>query len=91
MFRHLLIDETQDTNTVQLDLIETLAREGSGNLTAVGDDAQSIYRFRGANYDNILKFPERNPGTSSRARDISPSRRSAATAARRIPPAKPNP
>ena len=64
MFRHLLIDEMQDTNSVQADLIETLAREGSGNLTAVGDDAQSIYRFRGANYDNILKFPERNPGTS---------------------------
>ena len=64
LFRHLLIDETQDTNTVQLDLIETLAREGSGNLTAVGDDAQSIYKFRGANYDNILKFPDRNPGTS---------------------------
>ena len=64
MFRHLLIDEMQDTNTVQADLIETLAREGSGNLTAVGDDAQSIYKFRGANYDNILKFPERNSGTS---------------------------
>ena len=64
MFRHLLIDEMQDTNTVQADLIETLAREGSGNLTAVGDDAQSIYKFRGANYDNILKFPERNPGTN---------------------------
>jgi ATP-dependent DNA helicase UvrD/PcrA len=63
MFRHLLIDETQDTNTVQASLIETLAHEGSGNLTAVGDDAQSIYRFRGANYDNILRFPERNPGT----------------------------
>jgi DNA helicase-2/ATP-dependent DNA helicase PcrA len=60
-FRHLLIDEMQDTNTVQADLIETLAREGSGNLTAVGDDAQSIYGFRGANYDNILKFAERNP------------------------------
>ena len=60
-FRHLLIDEMQDTNTVQAQLIETLAREGSGNLTAVGDDAQSIYGFRGANYDNILKFAERNP------------------------------
>ncbi len=60
-FRHLLIDEMQDTNAVQADLIETLAREGIGNLTAVGDDAQSIYGFRGANYDNILKFTERNP------------------------------
>jgi DNA helicase-2/ATP-dependent DNA helicase PcrA len=60
-FRHLLIDEMQDTNSVQAGLIETLAREGAGNLTAVGDDAQSIYGFRGANYDNILKFSERNP------------------------------
>jgi DNA helicase-2/ATP-dependent DNA helicase PcrA len=60
-FRHLLIDEMQDTNSVQAGLIETLAREGAGNLTAVGDDAQSIYGFRGANYDNILKFAERNP------------------------------
>ena len=37
-------------------------RPGPGNLTAVGDDAQSIYRFRGADYDNILRFPERHPG-----------------------------
>ncbi len=64
MFRHLLIDEMQDTNSVQAGLVETLARVGSGNLTAVGDDAQSIYKFRGANYDNILKFPERNPGSA---------------------------
>ncbi len=61
MFRHLLIDEMQDTNAVQVELVETLAHAGAGNLTAVGDDAQSIYRFRGANYDNILKFHERNP------------------------------
>ncbi len=60
-FRHLLIDEMQDTNTVQARLVETIARAGAGNLTAVGDDAQSIYGFRGANYDNILKFAERNP------------------------------
>ena len=60
-FRHVLIDEMQDTNTIQARLVETLAREGAGNLTAVGDDAQSIYGFRGANYDNILKFAERNP------------------------------
>jgi DNA helicase-2/ATP-dependent DNA helicase PcrA len=62
MFRHILIDEMQDTNTVQVELVETIARAGAGNLTAVGDDAQSIYRFRGANYDNILKFPDRHPG-----------------------------
>ena len=61
-FRHVLVDEMQDTNLVQIQLVETLAKEGHGNLTAVGDDAQSIYRFRGANYDNILKFPDRNPG-----------------------------
>lgn len=61
MFSQILVDEMQDTNLVQLELVETIARAGSGNLTAVGDDAQSIYRFRGANYDNILKFPERNP------------------------------
>ncbi len=62
MFRHLLIDEMQDTNTVQIALVEAIAEAGAGNLTAVGDDAQSIYRFRGANYDNILKFPDRHPG-----------------------------
>jgi DNA helicase-2/ATP-dependent DNA helicase PcrA len=62
MFRHVLIDEMQDTNTVQVALAEAIATAGEGNLTAVGDDAQSIYRFRGANYDNILKFPDRHPG-----------------------------
>jgi DNA helicase-2/ATP-dependent DNA helicase PcrA len=61
MFRHVLIDEMQDTNHVQVSLVEAIARAGAGNLTAVGDDAQSIYRFRGADYDNILKFPERHP------------------------------
>lgn len=61
-FRHILIDEMQDTNTIQVNLVESIARAGAGNLTAVGDDAQSIYRFRGANYDNILKFPERHVG-----------------------------
>ncbi len=60
-FDHLLVDEMQDTNTPQIALIEAIAAAGAGNLTAVGDDAQSIYRFRGANYDNILKFPDRHP------------------------------
>ncbi len=62
MFAHVLIDEMQDTNSMQVALVEAIARAGAGNLTAVGDDAQSIYRFRGANYDNILKFPDRHPG-----------------------------
>ena len=62
LFRQILVDEMQDTNAVQISLLESIARAGAGNLTAVGDDAQSIYRFRGADYDNILKFPERNAG-----------------------------
>ncbi len=61
MFRHILIDEMQDTNAVQIEIVEAIAAAGAGNLTAVGDDAQSIYRFRGADYDNILRFPERHP------------------------------
>jgi DNA helicase-2/ATP-dependent DNA helicase PcrA len=61
-FRHILIDEMQDTNAVQIEIVEAIAAAGAGNLTAVGDDAQSIYRFRGADYDNILRFPERHPG-----------------------------
>jgi DNA helicase II / ATP-dependent DNA helicase PcrA len=62
LFRHILIDEMQDTNAVQIEIVEAIAGSGAGNLTAVGDDAQSIYRFRGAQYDNILRFPERHPG-----------------------------
>jgi DNA helicase-2/ATP-dependent DNA helicase PcrA len=62
-FRYLLVDEYQDTNRVQAEIVELLAHAGHGNLTAVGDDCQAIYAFRGANYDNILRFPERNPGT----------------------------
>jgi DNA helicase-2/ATP-dependent DNA helicase PcrA len=60
LFRHILVDEMQDTNRVQVALVEAIAKAGAGNLTAVGDDAQSIYRFRGADYDNILKFTERH-------------------------------
>jgi DNA helicase-2/ATP-dependent DNA helicase PcrA len=62
-FRHVLVDEMQDTNRIQAQIVESIARAGAGNLTAVGDDAQSIYRFRGADYANILEFPERNPGS----------------------------
>ena len=62
-FRHILVDEYQDTNVVQAAIVERLAEHNGRNLMVVGDDAQSIYKFRGANYDNILNFPERNPGT----------------------------
>jgi len=62
-FRYLLVDEYQDTNMIQAQIIERIASHNGHNVMAVGDDAQSIYKFRGANYDNILKFPERNPGT----------------------------
>ena len=48
---------------MQAQIVERIAERNGRNLMVVGDDAQSIYQFRGANYDNILKFPERNPGT----------------------------
>jgi DNA helicase-2/ATP-dependent DNA helicase PcrA len=60
-FRYIMVDEYQDTNIVQKEIVEYLA-EGSGNLLVVGDDAQSIYSFRGANYENILRFPQKYPG-----------------------------
>ena len=61
-FRHILVDEYQDTNRLQSELIDLLAA-GHGNIMAVGDDAQSIYSWRGANFENILSFPEKRPGT----------------------------
>lgn len=63
-FAHILVDEYQDTNIVQAEIVEALAGgEEGGNLMVVGDDSQSIYAFRGAHYDNILRFPERNADT----------------------------
>ena len=61
-FRHVLVDEYQDTNTVQAGLVDMLA-EAHGNLFVVGDDFQSIYAWRGANYRNIMSFPKRYEGT----------------------------
>jgi DNA helicase-2/ATP-dependent DNA helicase PcrA len=59
-FQFILVDEYQDTNRLQSDLIDLLA-ERHHNITVVGDDAQSIYAWRGANFQNIFKFPKRYP------------------------------
>ena len=60
-YRYIMVDEFQDTNGVQADIVRLLAKR-NGNIMAVGDDAQSIYGFRGANHLNILDFPKRFPG-----------------------------
>jgi ATP-dependent DNA helicase UvrD/PcrA len=59
-FQFILVDEYQDTNKIQADLVDLLAHEHR-NLMVVGDDAQSIYSWRGANFQNILEFPKRYP------------------------------
>ena len=59
-FQFILVDEYQDTNRLQSDLIDLLA-ERHHNVMVVGDDAQSIYAWRGANFQNIFKFPKRYP------------------------------
>ena len=60
-FQHLLIDEYQDTNRAQYMLIKALAGKRQ-NIVAVGDEDQSIYRFRGADINNILNFERDFPG-----------------------------
>ncbi len=69
-FRFILVDEYQDTNELQADLIDMLAAPPPGddrpaNITVVGDDSQSIYSWRGADYHNILNFPKNYPGARS--------------------------
>ena len=60
-FQFILVDEYQDTNKLQSDIIDLLGARHH-NVMVVGDDAQSIYAWRGANFQNILKFPDRYPG-----------------------------
>ena len=61
-YRYIMVDEYQDTNLIQADIVCLLANEHK-NIMVVGDDSQSIYAFRGANFKNIMKFPELFTGT----------------------------
>ncbi|MBI4227026.1 MAG: ATP-dependent helicase [Candidatus Omnitrophica bacterium] len=62
-FRYVLVDEYQDTNRLQFALVRQMG-QGHGNILVVGDDAQSIYAFRGADVNNILEFPRQFPDTT---------------------------
>jgi DNA helicase-2/ATP-dependent DNA helicase PcrA len=62
-FDHILVDEYQDTNRLQSDIVEAMLGP-ERNLCVVGDDAQAIYGFRGADFENILGFPQRHPGST---------------------------
>ena len=62
LYSHIMVDEYQDTNLVQAEIVALLAH-GHDNVMVVGDDAQSIYSFRGANFKNIMDFPKLFPRT----------------------------
>jgi DNA helicase-2/ATP-dependent DNA helicase PcrA len=64
-FRHVLVDEYQDVNHLQADLVDMVVQDVENpNVMVVGDDAQSIYSFRGADFEALLGFPDRHPGTA---------------------------
>ena len=60
VIKYVLVDEYQDTNNIQREIVELLVG-GRDTVTVVGDDTQSIYSFRGANFENILRFPQSFP------------------------------
>jgi DNA helicase-2/ATP-dependent DNA helicase PcrA len=62
LYDHILVDEYQDTNLLQARILRGMCRSHA-NITVVGDDAQSIYSFRGASFRNILDFPKQFEGT----------------------------
>lgn len=62
LYRYIMVDEYQDTNQLQAEIVALLAGR-NGNLMIVGDDAQSIYGFRGAEVENILRFPAEHDAT----------------------------
>jgi DNA helicase II / ATP-dependent DNA helicase PcrA len=61
-FNYIMVDEYQDTNKIQADILYHLTGANK-NIMVVGDDSQSIYAFRGANFRNIMQFPQMFPGT----------------------------
>ncbi|MBW2410619.1 MAG: ATP-dependent helicase [Deltaproteobacteria bacterium] len=61
-YEYIMVDEYQDTNTIQAEILYLLAGAHE-NIMVVGDDSQSIYAFRGANFKNIMNFPKMFPGT----------------------------
>jgi DNA helicase-2/ATP-dependent DNA helicase PcrA len=64
-FKHVLVDEYQDVNHLQADLVDMVVQDvEKPNVMVVGDDAQSIYSFRGADFEALLGFPDRHPGTA---------------------------
>ena len=64
MYEHILVDEYQDTNVLQARILRGMC-SSHANITVVGDDAQSIYSFRGANFRNILDFPKQFTGATT--------------------------
>ncbi len=61
-FQYVMVDEYQDTNLIQADIVRLISG-GHGNVMVVGDDSQSIYSFRGADFNNIMRFPKVFEGT----------------------------
>jgi len=61
-FQYIMVDEYQDTNKIQAEILYLLTGAHQ-NIMVVGDDSQSIYAFRGANFKNIMQFPNMFPGT----------------------------
>ncbi len=61
-FKYVMVDEFQDTNQIQMQLLDLLLPKEQANVCVVGDDDQSIYSWRGAEVANILSFPQKYPG-----------------------------